>query len=361
MARKPIVRRALGLMHTRWLLRPKRAAIAAGLWYLMVLVVAAGLGIVWKFKVNGKTVVGFADSHWGPLFLFAMPLAGWLIGYYLRLLENALQGIDEVVVPASEITARPFSEFISGRLRYAWMSWIFPLAVAAPVVLTIIADGRDIIAPLQSRAIPPSNEVDWSTLGYATRPQSAIWYLVFNLLAWSMQVFLGYCALIAIFSTTFILGIVFRYGLGGRRVADLLLPPSVDPLPEKYKPQWNCKKLRCGLEDLDLVFGFFVAFVILVLLTCAVSILDNAYLKDGADLGSAILAFGSVLLLPAAVLWIFQPYFSSFPRGLPDEFKGKPDYVEPSPWPFGSEKVAWGIIVAAWLLWGFLVCGLARI
>jgi hypothetical protein len=356
-ATKPIVRRALGLVHTRWLLWPKKAAVTAGLFYVGVMIAAGALGILWTFRdPAGREIAGVGNSHWGPLFLFAMPLAAVLLGYYLTALENGLQSIDEVVVPVSQTTAQPFSGFVSGRLRYAWMSWMFPLALATPVILTIVADGRDIIAPLQSRVIPPSKELDWSTAGYLAHPErSPLWYFVFNLLAWCMQIFVGYCAVLVILLTAFLLGVVFRYGLGGRSITKIFTPPSVDPPPEKYQPRWDCTKRRCGLEDLDVIFGFFVALVIFVLLVCSVSILANAYLKKGPDLGSAILAFGAVLLLPAAVFWVFQPYFTNFPKELPADLKGKPGYVEPSPWPFGSEKLAWGTVGAAWALWAFLV------
>jgi len=296
------------------------------------------------------------------LFLFAMPATAFLIGYYLRVMENAFQSIDEVVIPSSEKTARRFSEFISGRLRYAWMSWIFPVSLAVPIVLTLIADGRDIIAPLRSQAISPSKEIDWSTFTYSASPKfSPLWYLGFNLLAWSMQIFLSYCAVLIILLTTFLLGMVFRHGLGGRAVAELLMPPGAQPLPEKYVPLWNFKKQRCGLEKLDVVFGVFVALIIAVLLACSVSILANVYQKKGADLGSAILAFGTVFLLPAAALWVFQPYFTNFPKSLPVELKDQPGNMEPSPWPFGSEKVAWGTIVAAWGLWIFLVWNVLKV
>jgi hypothetical protein len=329
----------------------------AGLLYSATLIAAGNLGILWTFHdAAGREITGFGNSHWGPLFLFAMPLAAFLIGLYLRVLENTLQSVDEVVVPVSQATAQPFSGFISGRLRYAWMSWMFPLAVAAPILLTIVADGRDIIAPLQSRVIAPSNEIDWSTLGYSAHPEkSALSYLLFNLLAWSMQIFLGYCGFLVLLITTFLLGIVFRYGLGGRSITKIIMPPSAEPPPEKYQPRWDCTKRRCGLEDLDLLFGFFVALIIAVLLICSVSILANAFLKNGPDIGSAILIFCAVFLLPAAVFWVFQPYFTNFPKELPATLKGKPGYVEPSPWPFGNEKLAWGIIVTAWGLWAFLV------
>lgn len=361
MSRKPILRRSLGLIHTRWLLKPKRAALLAFLWYLAVVIVANFLDIFWTFHDKaGREIVGFANSHWGPLFLFAMPTMALLVGYYLRALENALQSIDDVVVPVAQETSRPFSEFISGRLRFAWTAWIFPLAIAAPIILTIMADGRDIIAPLQSPAIHPSNERDWATLGYLVHPGRSLWYLLFNLFAWSMQIFLTYCALLLLTLTTFLLGVVFRYGLGGRKVAELLMPPSEEQLPDKYTPRWDCTKRRCGLEDLDWIFGFFMIIIICFLLICSVSILANANLKKGADLGSAILAFGAVFLLPIAVLWIFQPYFTNFPKELASELKGKPGYVEPNPWPFGSEKVAWGAVGTAWALWGFLAWTVIR-
>jgi hypothetical protein len=361
MPRKPIVRRALGLVHTRWLLKPKKAALIAALWYLTVVIAANVLGIFGTFKgPAGRELTGFANSHWGPLFLFAMPATALLVGYYIRALENALQSIDEVVVPLSPETSRPFSDFVSGRLRYAWMSWIFPVALAAPILLTILADGRDILAPLQSPALPLSAERDWSTDGYRLHPDRALWYLLFNLAAWSMQIFVSYCAFLFLLLTTFVLGVVFRYGLGGKQVAELFVPPSVEKLPDKYGPRWDCTKRRCGLENLDMIFGFFVAIVIFILLVCSISILSNVYLKKGADLGSAILAFGMVFMLPIAVLWIFQPYFTNFPKELPAELKGKPEYVEPNPWPFGSEKIAWGIIGVAWALWGFLAWTVVR-
>jgi len=344
-------------VHRAWLVHPIAAAVIALLWDIAVLLAAVPLGVIWSFDTaNVRAVVGFGNSHWGPLFLLAMPAAALLLGLYLRLLDNALQTLDRVIRPLPGPAAKPFSLFLTERFRLHWAAWIFPLSVAVPIILTVIADGRDICAPLQSPAIPPSNELDWSTLGYLARPGTPpLWYFGFNIAAWLMQIFLAYCGMLVITLTAAVLGTVFRYGLGGKRVADLFVAPGATPAPERYRPEWDFTTRRCGLEGMDWVFLFFVGLNLFALVMCTTSILVNVYLKNGADVGSSFLALASMVLLPLATFWVFSPYFSNFPEELPGNLKDRSEYVKPSPWPFGSERLTWALITITSGLWLFLL------
>jgi hypothetical protein len=323
------------------------------LWHIGVLIASACLGIFWTFRTPTGEFTGFANSQW-CLFLIALPLATFLVGYYLRRVDHSLRSLDRLIKPLDESPVC-FSVFLAERFRLHWFGWIFRLSILLPLVLTIIADGEDILAPLQSPLIPVSIEHDWSNFGYQIRPpRSAFWYLAFNGAAWAMQVFLAYCGFVVVSLTATVLGTVFRYGLGGKRIIDGFRAPGTPTLPQHYEPHWDFTDKRCGLKDLDFVFLMFVGLILVINVACGVSIIWNIHLKEGADIGSAILALVTMILVPAAAFWVFMPYFGSFPPELPSQLKGKAGYVEPSPWPFGSEKLAWMLIVAVSASWVFL-------
>jgi hypothetical protein len=356
--RASIIAQALGTVHRNWLLHPGRAAIFALAWALGVLVAAMILGIFWSFNWTGpKPAVGFANSQWGLLFVLGMPGVTLLMGEYFRVLDNALQTLDRVVKPVVDgPAAKPFSSFLADRFRLEWATWIFPVSLATPVVFTIIADGRDIIAPLQSAVIRPSGEIDWSTVGYLSPSHpSPLYYFGFNLAAWMMQIFLGYCGMLLITLTGTVLGTVFRYGLAGARVTVLFQAPGAVATPEHYRPDWDYKQPRLGLDGLDWLFLFFVGLNLVALVVCAISIIVNVHFKNGADVGSAILAVASMVLLPLATFWVFMPYFSNFPDDLPEDCRNKPEYRKPSPWPFASEKLTWTLITITGAFWVFLL------
>jgi hypothetical protein len=166
----------------------------------------------------------------------------FLIGYYLKLLDNALATLDDVIKPSGsgEEPKESFTQFLVERVRLHWSSWVLPLSLAAPIILALVADGCDILGPLQSQAVPPSCSSDWSAVGY-TMPghPAALWYLAFNFAAWTMQVFFGYCGARVLALTGAVLGTVFRYGLGGQRVVDVFRPPAALPVPDRYNADWK--------------------------------------------------------------------------------------------------------------------------
>src|SRR5262245_36057357 len=162
-SQQSILLRAFGPVHSRWMLYPLRAtALAAGA-FLGVAVLSLVLGIGFQFQANNVTIKGFLLSlNWGPLFLLATPLAAFLMGWYFRALDNALLSLDGILKPRQP-DAPPFSSLLADRLRYAWPSWVYPACMFLSIFLTLIADGRDIIAHPQSPVISTSQAKDWST------------------------------------------------------------------------------------------------------------------------------------------------------------------------------------------------------
>jgi hypothetical protein len=303
-------------------------------------------------------------ANWGILYLFAMPLAAFLMGNYFRLLDNALLTLDDVIKPAGppDEPKERFTQFLVERIRLQWSSWIFPLSLVAPILLAAIADGRDILAPLQSKAMLPSCSLDWSVVGYTTPGHVAtLWYLAFNLAAWVMQVFLGYCGVLVLALTGGVLGTVFRYGLGDRVIIDAFRPPAALPAPDRYRPEWQYCKARCGLEALDVVFMLFVGLNLFALVASAISIFVNVFWRSGATPGSFMLALGTMFFIPLSFFWVFVPYFSHFPEDFPKDFVPRnTDCVKPNPWPFKSEKLSWTIIVITAGFWLFLLVVILR-
>lgn len=351
-----VVGSAVGAIHRLWIRHPRRAALFAGCWPIGVLLASAALKIFWTIRTeDGRTVDGFAKSHWGLLFLIAVPLTTLLIGYYLRVLDNAVLTLDRVVKPIGNLGGEPFSQFLATRVRLQWATWVYPLSLLGSLLLTLAADGRDIIAPLQSKTLPASGEIDWSTVGYSVRDAAdPLWYLGFNVAAWTMQVFLGYCGLLVLALTGSILATVFRYGLGGKKTVDLFVVPGSATEPPEYEPVWDYTSKRCGLGAMDWVFLFFVGQNLLILVISAISILVNIHMKAGADLGSSILALATIVVLPLASFWVFTPYFANFPDELPVDLRDKPACRKPSPWPFGSARLAWVLLSVTALFWLFL-------
>lgn len=372
MADGSIVGDVFGPVHRAWMSHPKRAAVLALVWYFFVIGSALALGILWNFHSKtiacasslgaeatpgGSSVLadGFSVLNWGVLFLFALPLAAFLMGYYFRVIDRALGSLDKVIKPVGA-SDKPFTKFLAEHIRSQWSTWIFPLAVAAPVVFTIIADGRNILAPLQLRTILPSCMPDWSSVGYAAHAsRSALWYFGFNLIAWTMQLFLGYCGVLVLALSGGALGTVFRYGLGKKDIIDLFRRPGDPPSPERYQPVWQYGDKRCGLGALDVVFLMFVGLGLFALVASAASIFKNVYLEHHATLGSFILAVGTMVFIPFAFFWVFAPYFSHFPADYPNNFGPEANSKPPNPWPFGSEKFSWTLIGITASFWFFLL------
>ncbi|MGA2814168.1 MAG: hypothetical protein ABSG16_22435 [Candidatus Acidiferrum sp.] len=376
---KSVVGYSFGPSHRWWMTRPSGAACIALVLYFIVIMCAGHLGILPRkfastsvdcsksvgadYSAGGLAVTadGFLVGNWGILYLFAMPLAAFLMGRYFGLLDRALVGLDNVIKPVPP-TERPFSEFLVERIRLQWSGWIFPLSLAIPLILTIVADGRDILAPLQSKAVLPSCTADWSTVGWSAHPHSAaLWYFGFNLLAWVMQIFIAYCGVLSLALTGGVLGTVFSYGLGNRAVIDLFLPPGAPTTPAKYCPEWQYCKARCGLEALDVVFLWFVVLNFVALIASAESIFVNVYLRNNPTVGSIILAIGTMVFIPLSAFFVFVPYLSKFPDDFPAGFvANQTPCFKPTPWPFGSEKFSWVALALTASFWLFLLTALLR-
>jgi len=297
-----------------------------------------------------KPAEGFVIWNWGILYSFSMPLAAFLMAHYFRALDSALLSLDNVIKP-SEASDKPFTEFLAERVRSQWSSAIFPISLLLTVILALAADGRDIIAPLQS-IIRPTCTRDWSTVGYTQGLHSPVWYFAFNCVAFSMEAFLGYCGIVLLLLTGGVFGTVFSYGLGSRRIVDAFRSSGTAPPPERYHPNWIWCRVRCGLEELDVVFVMFTGLSLFALVASAASIFVNVYLRHHPTTGSIVLAVGTMFFIPWSAFWIFVPYFTNFPRQLPADYKPTENPCPPpDPWPFGSEKLSWTLIVTTALFW----------
>ena len=344
-----------GSLLGEWTRRPNTYLLISVSWYIAVLFGAYSLGILKTFKLaDGRTVPGFWSTQWGALFLFAMPLVTWVFAKYLVALSAATSTLDVIIKPKS--AGLPlFTSFLERRHFRAHQTWIRWIALVTPIALTALADGADILAPLQLSWPTPSNESDWATRGFQVAgASSAYLYLAFNTAAWVMQLFVGFCAMYLLLTTGLVLGTVFHDGIGGRRIFELLSTPGASKASVQYEPSWDFTRRRCGLDDMDWVFLIFVGINILALLLCAVSILTNAYWKLGADLGSDFLVVGCLFFLPASAAWVFLPYFTAFPHNRPSHLTDAAGCVDPSPWPFGSKSLARILIAAVFGLWAFL-------
>lgn len=360
---RSILQHAFGMIHGWWLLYPLRATTLAFASFFIVAILAQVLGIGFEFTAdNGKgpqQCKGFWwPPNWGPLFLFATPLSALLMGVYFRVLDNALLSLDHIVKP-DQPDSPPFSSLLADKLRYAWPTWIYPTCILCSVLLTVISDGRDIIAPLESQVIKPSKDLDWSTMGYLAKPErkeKELWYLLFNIAAFSLQVFVAYCGFVLLLLTGYMLGFCIYYGLAGRELREVFVHPDV-ARSFQFKPVWdfNAPKGRCGLHLLDDVYFLYVALNFVCLGVSITSIVVREHWKDWKPephVGSVILMFGTVFFIPVSFVWILYPYYSNFPTELPPDLKDKAP--KPTPWPWGSEKLTWGFIGLAFTSWGYL-------
>lgn len=363
-ASSSVIGYAFGTIHRWWMAKPLKAAAVAFLWYALVATAAGWLGVSSRHfparsiecstqtgSVNAAVSAdGFYIWNWGILYFAAMPLAAFLMGQYFRSLENSLLKLDSVIKPVGG-SAKPFTEFLAERVRLQWSAWIFPLSLCAPVILTLITDGRDLISPLRSGMILPTCTLDWSTVGYTVGHALPHWYLFFNVAAFLLQIFLGYCGILVLALSAGVLGVVFRYGLGDRQIVELFRAPGAMPAPERYKPDWQWCDARCGLKSLDVVFLQFVGLNLFALIASATSIFVNVFSRGRPTIGSFVLAIGTVLFIPFSCFWVFVPYFTKFPTKLPQGILASNECEEPNPWPFGSRDLSWVIISITALFW----------
>lgn len=347
----PIPLRAFGPLHTRWMNFPGPAAALALVWYAIVCGVAWRLGIIAAFTARGTTVAGFWTGHWGPLFLFLMPLGTYFLGLLLRSIVHAMTGLDALIKPR-EVDPTPFSAFLAERVRVFWR-WCPPSALAISTLLTIVADGRDIFAPFEFSCLSRPAEPDWATYGYLSSSRFGPgWYFGFNLLAWSMQLFAGYCAVLSIALTGYLVASVFRFGLEG---GGPLERPGRQPGP-RYWPRWDHTKQRCGLETLDDVFLQFCIISIIILAACNTSVAANILVKMGPDWGSVFLAAACASMVVVFLIWTFRPYRTNYPPSLPHALEDRDPYLKPSPWPFASEGWTKFLLGLPALLYVVLLC-----
>jgi hypothetical protein len=405
MLENSIIGWAFGSVHRWWMRKTAYAALLAFAFYLAVVLAASALHIWSDFTYKGTRdciaipatvpaagqsapsgqqgptepalAYGFNAWNWGFLYSFAMPLAVSVMGLYFRAFDSALLSLDNVIKPekppkqetkegpgieTEDGATKPFTVFLADRIRTLWSSVIFPISLALSLILTVVADGHDILAPLESQLIWPTCTRDWSTVGFTVPNASAQgWYFAFNCAAFLMQAFLGYCGILLLTMTGVVFGQVFTYGLGRRDILETFRQPGTQKLPVRYTPVWVWCYERCGLEKLDTVFLIFTGLSFLALVASAMSIFVNVYGRHHVTHGSVVLAIGTMFFIPWSVFWVFVPYFTNFPRQLPTDFlPTRTPCDPPNPWPFGSQKMTWILIVITSTFWFALFLALIK-
>jgi hypothetical protein len=400
-----IIGSVFGSVHRWWMSKTTYAALVAFVFYLAIVFAARTLHI-WSdfsYKVTQECIAipatvplaaqgtpggqqapaepalayGFEAWNWGFLYSFALPLAVAVMGLYFRALDRALLSLDDVIKPQKAATrdagtetkqdsreeqTKRFTLFLTDRIRVLWPSVVFPVSLALSLLLTVVADGHDIVAPLQARLIWPTCTRDWSTVGFTT-PNAAGqgWYFVFNCAAFLMQAFLGYCGILVLTLTGTVFGQVFTYGLGRRDIIETFRQPGSPQSPVRYAPEWIWCFERCGLEKLDNVFLAFTGLSFFALVASATSIFVNVYGRHHVTHGSVILAIGTMFFIPWSAFWVFIPYFTNFPRDFPPNFvPTRTPCVKPNPWPFGGEKMTWVLIAITSGFWVTLFLSLIK-
>lgn len=344
---KSIMEEAFDPVHQVWMKYPGRAAIASVTWYFVVLIESFITGRMIDYKSVNGIAHGFLTSfNWGGLYLFAMPTATLLLSALFRALSNSLITLDKIIIGTAPEEGN-FSDHLKKKLNKYWLRLIVPVSALLSIALTICADGIDIFSPLTGNS---SKVLDWSNQNPS---------LAFNTLAWSMQIYLIYCALVALILVSYAFYLVFVDGLDGDGPHKWFRFPNASQHSVTWKVTWDFTDSRCGLRAIDAIFMTFTFISMAILVFSAVSILWNTYNLGGPDNGSLILAIFSSLLFPLLLLFIYFPYFSNFPKQLPTNLEGKPKYQKPSPWPFGSEKFAPLMVGILIFLWG--VCFLNAI
>ena len=170
---------AFGPIHAAWARHPFIAAVVAEVIFIFVAVFSLILRIGWNLH-GTRGDKGFLQTHWGPLFAIAMPLVTLFIAWLFKILDEALMSVDDIIYPNPDVCQ--FTEWLHTKFKTAWKYWIPYLSVSLAVVLTIIADGNDIVAPLELPIIHHSQEVDWCTEGYNLAKSSSRYaYLTFNI------------------------------------------------------------------------------------------------------------------------------------------------------------------------------------
>lgn len=351
-----VLLRGFGRAHSFWVSTPIRAAFVAFFFYLFVVGFSVALDI--HFVVSdgkGGEFKGFLSSHWGPLFFVATPLAAILVGFLFQALDRALLSLDDVLSPTQKKFPK-FSVWLGDRFRYAWGFWIFPVCILLPVALSFIADGPDIIAPLQSATIGASADKDWSTLGYKTHPKiSPLFFLIFNIMAFGLQSFIAYCGFLLLIVISYHLVIFAKHGLGQKEWKSPQYWPGLHGESIAFNINWKYYDItgRCGLFLMDRVFALYLLQILISIGIAIWSVLANESSKTGVDLGSGILIFGNLILFPVTFFWIVIPYWFYFPRRLPAGLEEK-GYTPPKPWPMGAQKLTWLSITVTWCAWIYL-------
>ena len=169
---------------------------------------------------------------------------------------------------------------------------------------------------------------------HASPDASTTLHLLLTVLAFAMEFAAGYGAILMLGITAWCLGLVFYRGVGGGPIAALIGEPK--PL---YKVKWACTE-RCGLEHFDWVFFWYCLISVIALGAAALSIITKLQRFHSTDAGSWVLAITSLCFVPLSWLFVYLPYFTTFPRE-------RLDYCDkshtPNPWPFGSQGVGLGV------------------
>ena len=339
--RPHVLRASLGRLHRAWMQRPTRAAGFAFLWYVAVAAASLVLGIHTEFPappsdVGESLARGFyTELYWGPLYLVAVPLSAYLVGWLLEVIDGALDSLDHVLTPGvPDADGGPmFTTYLAGRLPVP-LRRIAVLALILAAGITLVADYSFILAPAEFEWVEPSEIHAWSTRGFEGHPGvAAPFYLLFNIGAFAMQAFLIYCGFYIALSLSYILLLVNKQESGAE--GDSFL----------FTWDYSDQTGRCGLHQFDRVYILFILSFLISMILGGVSLGTQVYAgAHGIDAGLKVMVFCFVIVIPIAFAMIIIPYWKGFPRSVPKHVINQ-GYPEPKPWPLGADNLAWGMIL----------------
>lgn len=342
-------------IHAFWIRKPGRSSLIGLLFIIFLFIYSTYLGIAWNFIPEIKKHHGYISSpNWGFLYILALPLMIFLGAFFLRLLNEAIFSLDEILISQKNEKSQ-FSTEMFNVMQKVFYKKIVPISFVLSTVLVLWADGYDILSPSGLTKSVGIN--DWTTYGYIFYSDiNYLHFLIFNLLAFFSEGVLAYIGIIILLSASYPLIFFTKHNIFSEDEDKTELS-----FLSKYKIYWkyNDAHGRCGLHDLDKVFITYVSIIGVAVVITLISVLKNKA-AGGIDTGSILLIISIGLLYPASFFWIIFPYWINFPEQLPPKDKlplalKNEILPEPKPWPLGSEKIGWGLLFFTTIGWGSLV------
>jgi hypothetical protein len=323
-------------------------------WIFVVLVAIASLliasswllGIAWGEKSNRT---GFLDAENWIAMLILAPVAGVTVPPFFWSFQNAIQSLDKILIPKEDTSALLLSERYRRIFEQDARRWIVPLSLGIVAVFTIVGDGREILSPLHLIDCPLHKQSDWMCATYWQQTPSLSRQVAlagFNFITFLWEIFVYYSGILILLIC---LHMVFSFSI---------FQPEKKRLTSRYQLRWDyCDASgRCGLKDFDKVYILFLIMMSLALLGANAGVSSNIRLNNPNDIGSWGVVIFTMIGLPITLVWLLVPYWTSFPKGVPETKKKEcidqhglcPD---PSPWPVGQRfaQISLVFIVSTWL------------